>query len=216
VDPWTDRLSDYIDDELAAPERRELEAHLTACNECRSAVAELRAVVARASTVATLSPETDLWPGVERRIREVRPPRRVSLSLPQVAAAALLLMALSGGLVWMLRSPTVPPARQAGASTVTSERAPVTAVPVSFPDETYAQAVIDLQRALEQGRHRLDPGTVLVIEQNLAAIDAAIVQAQRALESDPSNTYLNTHLVQARQRKLALLRRVNAMADPEG
>jgi hypothetical protein len=48
---------------------------------------------------------------------------------------------------------------------------------------------------------------VRVIEQNLAAIDRAIAQAQGALLADPANLYLNTHLAETMRRKLELLRR---------
>jgi anti-sigma factor RsiW len=218
VDPWADRLSDYLDDELPMDERRALEQHLVSCAECRASLVELRAVIQRARTLPSGLPATDLWPGVEQRVRQGRPARRLfTVSLPQLAAAALLLMALSGGLVWMLRQPAPSETSLANAADAPrTGRAPGTALPVSFADETYDQAVADLQGALERGRGQLDPATVKVIEKNLAVIDAAIEQAQRALESDPSNTYLNGHLVHARQHKLALLRRINAMADPQG
>jgi anti-sigma factor RsiW len=218
VDPWTDRLSEYIDDELTDGERGALERHLSSCPGCRVALAELRAVVNRASTLPPRVPAQDLWPGVLTRIRTVRPvQRRISLSFTQLAAAAVVLMALSGGLVWMLRQPAAIERPQSGTEAVDrTDRTPATALPVSFADETYAKAVADLQQALEQGRDRLDPDTVRIVQQNLAAIDAAIAQAQSALESDPSNTYLNGHLVDARRRKLALLRSVSALADPEG
>jgi hypothetical protein len=59
---------------------------------------------------------------------------------------------------------------------------------------------------LAGGRGQLDTTTIKVIEQNLAAIDQAIAQAQRALEADPANMYLNTHLAETMRRKLELLR----------
>ncbi len=218
MDPWTDRLSDYIDGELAPAERGALEQHLVSCADCRAAVAGLRRVVERAATLAPRSPATDLWPGVEQRIRTIRPRgRTIAFSLPQLAAAALVLMTLSGGLAWMLREGrTTPASAPAAGARIAGDRAPATTLPVSFADDTYDRAVKDLQQALEVGRQRLDPETVKVIENNLAAVDAAIAQAQRALDSDPSNTYLNVHLVDARRRKLALLRRASALADPEG
>jgi hypothetical protein len=46
----------------------------------------------------------------------------------------------------------------------------------------------------------------------LKSIDDAIDQCRRALQADPSNVYLNTHLADARQRKLVLLRRAAAAA----
>jgi hypothetical protein len=66
--------------------------------------------------------------------------------------------------------------------------------------------VADLERVLAGGRGQLDTTTIRVIEQNLAAIDQAIAQAQRALEADPANLYLNTHLAETMRRKLELLR----------
>ena len=51
-----------------------------------------------------------------------------------------------------------------------------------------------------------------VIEQNLAVIDKAIDQAQRALLADPANLYLNTHLAETMRRKLDLLRQAATLA----
>jgi hypothetical protein len=70
--------------------------------------------------------------------------------------------------------------------------------------------VADLQRALEQGRGRLDPKTIDVLERNIAAIDSAIDQARKALADDPANGYLNSYLADARRRKLDLLRDATA------
>jgi anti-sigma factor RsiW len=216
VDPWTDRLSDYLDDELAAGEREGIEQHLAECETCRAVLSDLRAIVGRAAKLPPREPESDLWPAIERRVQALAPARRTfTFSLPQLAAAALVLMTLSGGVVWLFRPAA--PARSATAPTSeTGRRTPTTALPIRFADQTYDRAVADLQRTLADERGRLDPSTIGVIEHNLAAIDAAIAQAQRALEADPSNTYLNGHLADARRRKLALLRSVSAMTDPEG
>ncbi|PYP99161.1 MAG: hypothetical protein DMD34_00150, partial [Gemmatimonadetes bacterium] len=35
-DQWTDRLSEYLDGELAGSERTALEAHLASCGNCRA------------------------------------------------------------------------------------------------------------------------------------------------------------------------------------
>ncbi len=51
-----------------------------------------------------------------------------------------------------------------------------------------------------------------VIEANLTAIDKAIAESRAALAQDPADVYLNNHLADARQRKLALLRRAAALA----
>jgi hypothetical protein len=83
---------------------------------------------------------------------------------------------------------------------------------VSFTDPNYDAAVADLEAVLAAERSHLEPETVRVIEANLAAIDKAIAQSREALAADPANMYLNSHLASARQRKLALLRRVTALS----
>ncbi|MEW5930262.1 MAG: hypothetical protein AB1941_22615, partial [Gemmatimonadota bacterium] len=77
---------------------------------------------------------------------------------------------------------------------------------VGYEDPAYDAAVADLQGVLEQGRDRLDPRTVQVLEESLGTIDAAIEDARRALAADPANERLNTYLAGTRQRKLDLLR----------
>ena len=55
-----------------------------------------------------------------------------------------------------------------------------------------------------------------ILEANLHSIDQAIEQSRHALEADPANTYLYSHLAEARQRKLTLLRRASALVSPKG
>ena len=57
---------------------------------------------------------------------------------------------------------------------------------------------------------------MLVIERNLKAIDDAIQEARMALNDDPANTYLNSHLADARRRKLELLRHATTLASAGG
>ena len=135
---------------------------------------------------------------------------RFSFTLPQLVAASLALMVMSGGGMWVLlhggRATSMPPV---AATDPISQ--PARAVPAGLIDPRYDEAIADLQQALEAGRTQLDPKTIAIIETNLQAIDAAIDQSRRALAEDPENVYLNHHLGEARQRKLALLRRAAAL-----
>jgi hypothetical protein len=224
TDAFTNRLSDYLDDELSDAERLTIDAHLAHCESCRLTLDELREVVSAAGRLRDSPPAQDLWPGVESRItgmwlpalagrkRDAISPfrraisRRLTFTVPQVAAAGLTLILLSGGLVWMARSGDP-------RADVTPLRAEEPVVqPANFADRNYDAAVAELERTLGEGRKTLDPETVRVLEQNLATIDRAIDQCHRALAADPSNLYLNTHLADARQRKLLLLRRATALA----
>jgi hypothetical protein len=66
---------------------------------------------------------------------------------------------------------------------------------------------------LEAGRGRLDTTTVRVIERNLATIDRALAQAQRAVTADSANLYLNSHLAETKRQKLELLRQAAALVS---
>ena len=218
-DATVDRLSDYLDDEeMPAAERAAIAAHLADCGECQAALDELQAVAAFAGQLPDRGPDADLWPGVEARVRgtsRVLPfggaPRRFTFTLPQLVAAGLALMVLSGGMVWIARSgdprASIPPV---------AAEVPDSLVPASFADSYYDQAVSDLEKTLEESRSRLDPETVRVIEDNLLSIDQAIEQSKKALRTDPANVYLNNHFAAYRNRKLALLRRAAALATSPG
>lgn len=218
-DRFTDRLSDYIDDEDLSPrERSAIERHLETCGECRSVAEQLRAVAARAASLPDARPAANLWPGISERIGapavvpfRARARRSITFTIPQLIAASLALMVVTGGMVWGLRSggsrTDIPPV-------VASEAADTPQpLPASFADQHYEAAIADLEKTLEAGRDRLDPRTVRVLEENLLAIDRAIEQSRAALTKDPANRFLNTHLASARQRKLALLRSATALAS---
>jgi hypothetical protein len=158
-------------------------------------------------------------------------PHRIAFTLPQLAAAALVVAAVSGGIAWQvaersgLRSDTSSSARASSASAGQEPSAnvaqPFRAAPsddprietVGMADAQYDAAVADLERALKNGRGQLDASTIAIVEHNLQIIDQAINQAREALVADPANSYLSSHLVEARRRKLDLLRRATALAS---
>ena len=213
-DTWTKRLSEYLDGELPESQRATLEAHLRACADCRATLEQLRRVVARAQALDDTPPTTDLWPAIARHVGVVsldarRARRRLSFTVPQLAAAAVALTLLSAGSAWLLLR------RPAGARPSQSTTTPspiLTNVGTYEANPRYAAAVASLERVLAQGRSRLDTATVRVIEKNLGIIDRAIRDAQSALAADPANSYLNLHLAQEMRRKLELLRQAAALA----
>jgi anti-sigma factor RsiW len=263
---WTDRLSDYLDGELSADDHRAVESHLRECVQCNAVLNDLKRVVARAQAAGDTArpPQADLWAGIAERIDargtpvgaggtlgnvtafHGRAPRRVSFTLPQLAAAAIVVAAVSGGLSWQMRpafsgTPKGAPYDRAASAdthgapagpTALSTGAPGSSADVGRPvrgadadasdggprietvgmaDAQYDAAVADLEKALKAGRGRLDGSTIAIVEHNLQIIDQAINQAREALVTDPANSYLSSHLVETRRRKLDLLRRATAL-----
>lgn len=229
---WSERLSEYRDGELSSSERATCEAHLAGCPECRTALEELQLVTSLAQADADVFPANDLWPGILARIASVgsaeaephtavRPhtsvwgrasarPRQISFTLPQLALAASLLIAVSAGVAYVAagRIGTQPAAPETPIQAMAEPMMPPSAgvAPANFADAQFDRAVSDLERILAEQRDELDPRTVMVIERNLAAIDEAIRQARTALDADPANPFLNSHLAESRRRKLDLLR----------
>src|SRR5262245_59108609 len=189
MDIWTDRLSEYLDDELSDTERLDLDRHLIGCEICRRTLAELRAVTDVARTAEDARPSRNLWPGIATAIARQSAPRRVVFSIPQLVAAGVFVALMSGLSVWVWMARDAPPALRTSAARPAAEL-----VRTSTVDATYDRAISDLVRTLDEGREHLGPRTVAVLERSLRTIDRAINDASAALDQDPGNAYLSLHL----------------------
>jgi len=219
-DRYSERLSEYLDHELSAADRSEMDSHLRECAECAATLAGLKHVVARAGALAVdAAPEADLWPGILARIGGGARPaaipietarhagRNRSFSVPQLAAACLVAAVLSGVAVWLAGG---------GGPRETGELIPGSrgaAEPASANAGASSAAVEELRGALANGRDKLDPATVRTMEESLMVIEIAIREARRALEADPHNPYVREHLDETLQRKEDLLLRATMLAS---
>jgi hypothetical protein len=228
---WTDKLSDYLDGELPDDERYAVESHLAGCPHCAGVLADLRRIVERAQALDPRPPRADLWAGVAARIESrpspavtpfrARAARRVSFTIPQAIAASVVIALVSGALAVKVLAPATGPTSFDSTFVAAPPPPPepamapaeASAANGSFADAQYDAAVADLESALNKQRGRLDPATIAAVEHNLQIIDQAIAQARQALAADPANSYLSTHLVETRRRKLDLLRRAAALTE---
>ena len=168
-------------------------------------------------------PSHDLWPGVQAKLepRSVIATRTFTFTLSQLAVAASLLIAVVAGVTWLATNRPALPGGGPTQEIIQAEGEPAGVpsgqiVPANFADAQFNAAVSDLERILREERGRLDPRTVLILERNLKAIDNAINEARMALDSDPANPFLNSHLADARRRKLDLLRHATELASTGG
>ncbi len=231
-DKWMDRLSDYIDGEMTPAERALVEARLAEDAESAAALESLRRVVMRARALDDKVPPQaqQMWEGIAKRIGVKTPETenavtmlharrwwstgRLSLSVPQLLAAGIALVLLSGGGAMVLRGPASPLDGPIAGDGITAAEAPVVEASfVSVGAARLEQAVADLATVLEREREFLDPATVRIVEDNLAIIDQAIERSLRALAADPESEYLRMHLELAMRHKLTLLQGVTAISS---
>ncbi len=184
-------LNEYVDGTLAARERATVEAHLAGCAGCRTAVAELRRLVAEAQGLArSIEPERNLWTAIDARIVQ-RATYNVQRAFWRgaLAAAAVLVIALG---LYRLLPPSTAHYRPAGGG--------------AGVEADFDRATNELSLILAAQRGRLRPETVALVERNLAVIDAAIAESRAALARDPANAELQHLWATAARQKVELLR----------
>lgn len=132
----------------------------------------------------------------ERRVPLLDRPLRALR--PALAAAALLLVALSTALTLLLVRESGP-----AVATVPAAGTPRMLLAVERP---YQREADQLNAVLTAGREVLAPGTVRILEENLRVIDAALGEAREALREDPGNAAVLALLRATHERRLDLLR----------
>jgi hypothetical protein len=228
----TARMHDLVDGLLSTAEVEAAQAHVEKCVGCRDEYARLSEVVAtlRSLPRSAEAPE-GLWTRINDRMGEAEPSetiqpeapvaevvplpgttrtdRRVSFSMPQLAAAAAVVSVLSAGTVWMALSggPNDPIPVSVAAS---DGDAPAQAV--SLDAQKYDVPIAELEEILDRGRALLSRETLLTLETSLRTIDEAIAEVRTALERDPASELLTRMLVNHQRTKLRVLRQAATSA----
>lgn len=156
----------------------------------------------------------------------VRPGRGVSVirlwQRPQfLAAAALLLIAGSSAITAIAIGRRGEPERRTVVTGIdaraATQKPPSSAAPASLAEFTvieneYILTAGRLSERLEAQEDKLSPETVATLKESVRIIDAAILEARRALAADPANAELVEMLSGSYEQKLDLLRRTAEMA----
>jgi anti-sigma factor RsiW len=102
-------LSAWFEGDLELAERQAVDAHLRECLRCAAIVRDIEAIRRDAGNLPEMAPSRDLWEGIAARIEapvidlksRARAPVRFTW---RMAAAAVVLMAVSSGLTYVLVS----------------------------------------------------------------------------------------------------------------
>jgi anti-sigma factor RsiW len=240
--PDSHRFSAFLDGDLPSAELRELEEHLSSCEGCASLVEDLERIREEARALPDSYPVRDLWPGIAEAIAgeagrvpaltgrdpdvirlhpeasrvESRLRRRIQFTLPQAAAAGLVLALASGAAGARLGAGgDVPAPGEVAESTQSFEASWVRLVGEARPDlAATAGEVARLEEVLAEHRGELDPLTAQVLERSLRAIDRAIEESVLALRADPKNRFLESNLERAVQAKSEYLQDASRFIVP--
>jgi hypothetical protein len=230
-DPWTDRLSEYLDDELSSADRAACEAHVAGCAECARVLSELTAVAEHARALPASGPERDLWRGIAARLEPQvleldarrpsprRPERawRWNLGLGQLTAAAAVLVAVTALATWFALNRGASRSQPVISGTsppVMAQRTPEPATTAAAPTQTEEPPPL----ASREGQTSTAPAALRFPDRDLPATaadfgvaryDAAIAELETAL--DKQRGKLDPKTVQVVERNLALIDR--AIAD---
>jgi anti-sigma factor RsiW len=99
---WARKLDQYVDAELPDSELPDMEAHLRTCPACASgALSRLQAKRLTQAAGRRYSPSPEFRMKVERSLASARLPHWARRWLPALAAAAALLVILSGAAIWL-------------------------------------------------------------------------------------------------------------------
>lgn len=231
-----ERMNEALDGLLSAAESEPVLRHLDACAECRNEYARLSETIdavrslprsaaapdgAWAAVAARISAAPDRAAGAGEAVEVYRLPTtvgrrtlRVSLSVPQLAAAAALVAFFSAVAMWMAIGGGGPEANPGVATTVPAVTGPA-ARAVARDDARYGELIEEYQRILAEGRGVLTPETLVSIEASLRTVNAAIAEIEAALANDPSSDLLSRLLANHQRTKLGVLQRAAAAVQAQ-
>jgi len=225
----TERLHDLVDGLVPEAERAALDDHLRSCAMCRDELARLRELVRALGALPrdAVAP-TGLWAGIEARIEGTAPAGdasgatvlpfpgardarwRVSLTLPQLAAAATVVALVSAGVVWGALSGRGTTSE--GLVRTDTDAGSVARMVASGGG--YEEALAQLESVADRERAKLAPETLATLERSMATVDSAIAEVQEALRNDPNSELLARLLANHQGAKLRVLRHAVARLEP--
>lgn len=166
-----------------------------------------RLMVAAQGLATKITPQRDLWPGIESAIQA--PQRQRWMPIFAQAAAAVLLVAASSAITYVAVKDQPPLVTQVSPELLFEQ--------TSFggrynlgPD--FQDARDKLVAQLDEELARLSPESRADIEANLELVHQAIFDINEALVEEPDNALLQSKLLMAYREELAILRRASGLS----
>jgi hypothetical protein len=160
-----------------------------------------------------ITPERDLWPGIEARIAAPARKERRTGWWPGLAQAAAVLVLVGGSslLTYTLMDKEPVVVERPVSDGLVLENA-------SFGGQLemsngYKLARTNLQAQMDRELAKVTPETRAAVEENLAEIRGAIGEINAALEKEPNNALLQELLLKSYQEELSVMRKVGGLTQ---
>jgi putative zinc finger protein len=216
---YRDRIDELVDGTLDGAGRRELDAHLATCAECRALADDLLAIRRAAGHLPPLMPPDRIWqqiaPRVSAPIRAVSRPTpnwRERLAVPLAVAAVLLAAVAITAVMRQWRNPSAPSQTSSAAATgaVPGSSDATAAELKSLQAElelaqTHFENAIQKLDALAKDQRGLDPQVAANLQKAQLVIDQSIDESRAALKVNPANERAQESLFEAFRTKISLL-----------
>jgi hypothetical protein len=236
-------LVDLVDGTLAGQARARAEAHLEACADCRSVLADSRQIRDAARSLPRMAPPSNGWArlsaaldaeskGKARASENVVSLADARLDKPRgwqptrpmfwgaLAAAAMLVLATATGLLMFYRggTPATPPGAVAGNTRPAAHPEGTDLVQsveseLQLAEQHYQKAIAGLEQIAKEGQSSLDPQLAAVLAKNMGVIEQSIRESRDVLKSQPSSELAQATLFEGLRRKVDLLKDTVALIN---
>jgi len=217
-DAYRDRIDELVDATLDGAARRELDAHLATCAECRSLAEDLLAIRRAANHLPPLTPPDRIWQQMAPRVAapiaaapSPTPNWRERLAVPLAIAAVLLAAVAITSVMRQWRNSSAPSQTASAATTAAPGSNEATAAELKSLQAELEQAQAHFENAIQKldalakDQRALDPQVAANLQKAQLDIDQSIDESRAALKVNPANERAQESLFEAFRTKISLL-----------
>jgi predicted anti-sigma-YlaC factor YlaD len=210
-------ISEYIDGDLDAAKKTELDKHCVQCADCRKLLEDFRTISSGAKELDTFVPPESAWGKIqekmtaeEQEVLKLAPRKQIWSSLPKLSyALSALLLVVFLSLVFIFG-----PRYWSGQTVIAElENTNYTLAKLDEAEHHYQMAIKALSEAAMAQEEQLDPQVAEVFRTNLELIDRSINACRQAVLNEPNNIESRKYLLAAYKEKTDLLNEVMAVVN---